>query len=43
MYVILCERCGRLFNKTYIFNKHYIHCGCVKLPFTCKMCNKNYR
>ncbi|XP_047349171.1 putative uncharacterized protein DDB_G0282133 [Vespa velutina] len=43
MYVILCERCGRLFNKKYIFNKHYIHCGCVKLPFTCKMCNRNYR
>ncbi|KAL2734161.1 protein PFF0380w-like [Vespula squamosa] len=43
MYVILCERCGRLFNKKYIFNKHFIHCGCVKLPFTCKTCNRNYR
>ncbi|KAK2582816.1 hypothetical protein KPH14_008903 [Odynerus spinipes] len=43
MYLILCERCGRLFNKKCIFNRHFIHCGCVKLPFSCKQCNKTYR
>ncbi|XP_015180460.1 PREDICTED: uncharacterized protein LOC107068505 isoform X2 [Polistes dominula] len=43
MYMILCERCGRLFNKKCVFNNHFIYCGCVKLPFDCNKCNKSYR
>ncbi|XP_043491270.1 zinc finger protein 37-like [Polistes fuscatus] len=43
MYMILCERCGRLFNKKCVFNNHYIYCGCVKLPFNCNKCNKSYK
>nr|XP_012141932.1 PREDICTED: B-cell lymphoma 6 protein homolog isoform X1 [Megachile rotundata] len=42
-YVILCESCGRLFNRKYHFNRHFIHCGRFKEPYRCDMCIKVYR
>ncbi|KOX80625.1 Zinc finger and SCAN domain-containing protein 5B [Melipona quadrifasciata] len=43
MYIILCESCGRLFNRKYNFNRHFIHCGRTKEPFKCDMCFRKYR
>ncbi|XP_076672103.1 uncharacterized protein LOC143371111 isoform X3 [Andrena cerasifolii] len=43
MYVILCESCGRLFNRKYHFNRHFIHCGRLKEPYKCDMCMRTYR
>ncbi|XP_076238927.1 uncharacterized protein LOC143182070 [Calliopsis andreniformis] len=43
MYVILCESCGRLFNRKYHFNRHFIYCGRIKEPYKCDMCMKTYR
>ncbi|KAK9300303.1 hypothetical protein QLX08_006976 [Tetragonisca angustula] len=43
MYIILCESCGRLFNRKYHFNRHFIHCGRTKEPFKCDMCFRKYR
>ncbi|XP_015431675.1 PREDICTED: asparagine-rich zinc finger protein AZF1-like [Dufourea novaeangliae] len=42
-YIILCESCGRLFNRKYHFNRHFIHCGRLKEPYRCDMCMKKYR
>ncbi|XP_076766672.1 uncharacterized protein LOC143433271 [Xylocopa sonorina] len=41
-YTILCEICGRLFNRKYHFNRHFTYCG-SKNPFKCHMCVKKYR
>ncbi|XP_060821069.1 uncharacterized protein LOC132909887 isoform X3 [Bombus pascuorum] len=43
MYIILCESCGRLFNRKYHFNRHFIHCHRMKEPFNCDMCFRKYR
>lgn len=43
MYIILCESCGRLFNRKYHFNRHFIHCVRFKEPYKCDMCTKHYR
>ncbi|OAD58819.1 Zinc finger protein 37 [Eufriesea mexicana] len=43
MYIILCESCGRLFNRKYHFNRHLIHCRRVNDPFECNMCMRKYR
>ncbi|CAK9820714.1 Zinc finger protein 69 homolog [Anthophora plagiata] len=43
MYAILCETCGRLFNRKYHFNRHFINCGRSKESFKCDVCMKKYR
>ncbi|CAL7934002.1 unnamed protein product [Xylocopa violacea] len=42
-YTILCESCGRLFNRKYHFNRHFIYCSGSKNTFKCHMCVKKYR
>nr|XP_033333848.1 zinc finger protein 181-like isoform X1 [Megalopta genalis]XP_033333849.1 zinc finger protein 181-like isoform X1 [Megalopta genalis] len=42
-YIILCESCGRLFNRKYHFNRHFIHCGRFKEPYKCEMCKRIYK
>ncbi|KOC67303.1 Vascular endothelial zinc finger 1, partial [Habropoda laboriosa] len=43
MYVILCEACGRLFNRKYHFNRHVIDCRHSKEVFKCDICMRKYR
>ncbi|CAK9795568.1 Zinc finger protein 131 [Anthophora quadrimaculata] len=43
IYTILCETCGRLFNRKYHFSRHFVDCGRSKESFKCDVCMKKYR
>ncbi|XP_078037293.1 uncharacterized protein LOC144470228 [Augochlora pura] len=43
MYIILCDGCGRLFNRKYHFNRHFNLCGRFKGPYKCDICLRIYK